>query len=45
MLHPDAAAKVTDARRHEFYEVTLPALLEEMRRLGISKEDLVSRIK
>ena len=45
MLHPDAAAKVTDARRREFYEVTLPALLEEMRRLGISKEDLVSRIK
>lgn len=44
MLMPDAALKVTAARRREFFECTLPALLEEMRRLGISVSEVQERL-
>lgn len=40
MLAADASSKVTEARRREFFEVTLPAMAEEMRRLGITPEEV-----
>ena len=42
ILASDAATKVTDARRREFFEVTVPALCDEMRRLGISPDELTA---
>lgn len=45
ILMADAARKVSDARRREFFEVTLPALLAEMRRLGITVEEVQERLK
>lgn len=42
-LKPDAADKVMEARRHEFFEVTMPALLEEMTRLGITRDEFITR--
>lgn len=41
ILAPDAMAKVTDARRREFFERTVPAMVEEMQRLNISTSELV----
>lgn len=43
-LVSDAAEKVLAERRREFYQVTVPALREEMRRLGISTEDLAQSL-
>ena len=40
ILADDASDKVTGARRREFFDVTLPALAEEMQRLGISPEEV-----
>ncbi len=40
MLAADTSSKVTEARRREFFEVTLPAMAEEMRRLGITPEEV-----
>lgn len=44
MLASDAAGKVLDARRREFFDVTLPALCEEMARLGVSPHEVAERI-
>ena len=40
ILADDASDKVTGARRREFFDVTLPALAEEMQRLGITPDEL-----
>lgn len=45
ILLGDAVTKVTDARRREFFNVSLPALLEEMERLGITKEELIESLE
>lgn len=45
MLAADASAKVTEARRRDFFEVTLPAVAEEMKRLGITPEELFQHLK
>lgn len=39
-LAPDASARVLHERRREFVEVTLPAVHQEMTRLGISETEL-----
>jgi len=44
MLAADASVKVTEARRREFFEVTLPAMAEEMRRLGITAEEVFQHL-
>lgn len=45
ILRGDAAETILTLRRKEFFDVTLPALVTEMERLGISAEDLISNIK
>ncbi|MDE7181181.1 MAG: GntR family transcriptional regulator [Muribaculaceae bacterium] len=40
ILTEDAAGQVVKERRREFFEVTLPALRQEMERLGISREEV-----
>ncbi len=40
ILADDASDKATGARRREFFDVTLPALAEEMQRLGITPDEL-----
>ena len=40
-----AAEAIRTKRREEFYTVALHELLQEARSLGISKEDLISKIK
>ncbi len=40
ILEADAVNKVLSERRREFYQVTVPALREEMRRLNIKPLDL-----
>ena len=40
ILADDASDKVTGARRREFFDVTLPALAEELQRLGITPDEL-----
>lgn len=45
MLAADAAATVVGERRREFFSTTVPLLLDEMKRLGITADELVSRIK
>lgn len=42
ILANDASAKVTGARRREFFDVTLPAIAGEMKRLGISPDELLN---
>lgn len=44
MLRDDAAHRVTAVRRREFFEVTLPSLLKEMERLGISNDELIANL-
>lgn len=44
MLAADAATKVLAARRREFFDVTLPALRDEMARLGISPEEVTEEL-
>ena len=41
-LAPDAAERVNDARRSEFYDTSLKELFREMELLDISIEDLIS---
>lgn len=43
-LTNDATEKVTDIRKREFFDVTLPALFEEMRRLKISPDELMQKL-
>lgn len=45
ILAQDAAEKVTAVRKKEFFDVTLPTMLEEMRRLNISYEELLDNLK
>lgn len=42
ILADDAARIVTEERRREFFDVSVPALRDEMRRLGISPDELFS---
>ena len=44
ILRADASEIVTGARRREFLDVTLQAMLQEMARLGISKDELIERL-
>lgn len=44
VLLGDAAEKVIDARRKEFFKTTLPFLAEEMGRLGITTDQLIEHI-
>ena len=41
MLAPDATEKVLEARRREFFDVTVPRLCEEMKRLAITPDELL----
>lgn len=43
-LDADAVRIVTEVRRKEFFQVTLPGLLEEMDRLGISRRELIENL-
>ena len=42
-LAPDAAVRVNDARRTDFYDTTLQELFKEMELLDISIDDIVAR--
>lgn len=44
LLTEDAAAKVSAERRKEFFQTTLPAIAEEMRRLGITPDNLLQQL-
>lgn len=41
-LAHDALSKVTQLRKNEFFNVTLPALVEEMKRLGIDTQQIIN---
>ena len=43
-LAADAAEKVTAIRKKEFFDVMLPALFDEMRRLKISPDELMEKL-
>lgn len=43
-LSGDAPQKVTDIRKKEFFDVSLPAIFEEMRRLKISPDELMEKL-
>lgn len=45
MLAADAADKVTIARRRVFFETTMPSVIDEMRLLGISPDEVVTMIR
>lgn len=42
ILADDAVRKVIDFRKKEFFESTVPMLREEVKRLGITEEELVN---
>lgn len=44
LLATDAPYKVAEARRHNFFKVTVPVLVAEMNRLGISTSELIEHI-
>lgn len=44
ILADDAVARVIEERRREFFNITVPALCEEMKRLGISRNELLEHI-
>ena len=44
ILHADAAHKVREARRNEFFKVTVPNLMREMKMLEITKEELLKKL-
>ncbi len=43
-LAADAAEKVSQARRRDFYQATLPALRREMDLLGITPDELLAHL-
>ena len=43
-LSDDAPERVTETRRQQFFEETLPVVFQEMRMLGLNASDLVPRI-
>lgn len=45
MLLEDAASKVAEARKREFFEVTLPSIREEMERLDISAHEVIQYLQ
>ncbi len=44
ILAVDASDIIMEARRREFFDITVPALVDDMRRLGISTDELVARL-
>lgn len=44
-ISPDAKAVVLEAQRREFIDNELPAIIRRMKLLGISLEDLQSKVK
>lgn len=44
MLRADAKEKVRSVKRREFLEVTLPAIIAEMKALGINSEELAAML-
>lgn len=44
LLADDASKKVLKLRRDEFFNSTLPALLDEMQRLGITRDELIATL-
>lgn len=45
ILAPDATDKVMAARRTEFFDNTLPAIFDEMRRLGITPDEVLEYMR
>lgn len=45
LLADDGGEKVREVRRKEFFDNTLPAIVSEMKLLGISSEDLIALLK
>lgn len=43
-LSADATQKVREARRKEFFETTVPHLRKEVKRLGISEDELIGQL-
>lgn len=43
-LADDAADKVTSIRKKDFFDVTIPYLIEEMKRLKISPAELIEKL-
>lgn len=43
-LSADARELVMEARREEFFSETLPSLVEQMKQLGISPQELINHI-
>lgn len=43
-LSPDAPARVTQVRREEFFSQTLPAIADEMTRLGLTASDILPHL-
>lgn len=44
ILCDDAAFRVAEVRRKEFFQTTVPALIDEMHRLGISPQQLIEAL-
>lgn len=44
LLADDAPARIKQIRKQEFFEVTLPALVSEMRRLEIAPGEIIERL-
>lgn len=44
LLDSEAVTKVLTIRKNEFYENTVPAILQEMKRLGIPMEELIEKL-
>jgi len=44
MLKENAVDTVREERQREFFNVMIPALKSEMKRLGISKQELITRL-
>lgn len=45
ILKTDAVDKILEERRNDFFNNALPALIDEARRLGITKERLIADIE
>lgn len=41
----EAKAKILEKRKHEFFNGTITSMLEDARKLGISKQDIIKMIK
>lgn len=45
LLDSEAVTRVLTIRKNEFFNNTVPAILEEMKRLGISEDELIEKLK